>query len=751
MAGVRHILTAWLSGEISPYLFGRTETEQYRYGLALCENWLPTIEGPLVKRPGFAMIREADASSSWLGAFRRSVTEEYVIEWGEAKARFFTNGGRIETSPGVAYEIATPYTAAQAPFLSTQQNFDRLYIAHGVHALGALRRDSAITFAHETLTLVDGPFADPNSDQTLTLTASGATGIVTLTASAPLFDPGHVGSPIRLEAADFGDVPAWEAGMDAVGAGSLCYNEGKVYQAATAGKTGQVQPTHTEGSYYDGQLLNDVLNAKGPYGVKWTYLHDRFGMLKITGVTSSTVATAEVTRRLPDTVVTVPTWRWSIGAFSDAVGHPNLVTIWKGRLIAFKDFDIHGSVVGDYGGGRVNFASFSELGTAEVDLAFRRRIAIENPPLWLAKDRKLIIGTADRELAIGPVNSSLALAGSNIEADDQSFYGSEPITPVQTGTETIFVQRGGQRIRSADYDFARDRYDASDLTAAAGHITQPGIVQLAHQRYPYALIHGVREDGQIVVHPKSRLEIRGFARFVLGGEARCKSAVSIIGADGRTEELWLLIERPAADGSTLREIWKQEPWRAIGEDQAQQFYVDGGVRIAAAADQSTFTGLTHLAGQDVAVLADGGVINGMAVDGAGVLTLPAAKLPSGRPFTVIVGLPYTATAIGLSPEFNLPNSPSSQGLIKRLVKVTLRLLESVSISVGTPNGPLEPIVDRPASAAMDAPVPLATGDYGGLVEGEHDTSGVPRWVSADPVAGVVQAAFLKLDVDTRDV
>lgn len=758
MATFRHLLTGFIAGEISPFLFGRVETEQYRYGLAICENWVPSIEGPLIKRQGFRKIRPAAASASWLTAFRRSIDQEYVVEWSAAKARFYTNGGRIESDPETPYEVTTPYSAAQARHLSLQQSFDRLYINHPSFPPAALRRDSATTFAHEVLTLVNGPFANGNINQSLTVYASAASGSVTLTASAAVFLAGHVNALFRMDARDFGNIPAWEAQMKGVVAGAKCYNEGKVYLAATSGNTGTVQPTHSEGSYFDGQQLNDNLNDTGPYGVKWTYLHDRFGLLQLTAIGSATSATATVLRRLPDGVVGSggATWRWAHQAYSEAAGWPALVLLHDGRMIHFKDFDIIGSVVGDFGGGTVNFASFTDTGQLAADMAFRRTIATEDPPIWVARDRKLLLGTASRELAIGPTNSAGVLSGDNIKADDQSFYGGEPIAPVQAGTETIFVQRGGRRLRSADYDFARDRYDASDLTAAARHIAGSGFVQLAYQREPQAMVHAVRDDGQIVIHPKSRLEIRGFARLVLGGGARCLSAVSIIGEDRKTEELWLLVERLAGDGETLlREIWKQEPPRELGDAQDQAFYVDGGVSIAASAGQTSFTGLDHLAGQMVAVLANGGVVPNMTVSNAGVLLLPAASVPANKAFTVIVGLPYTAIAVGLRPEFQMQGQ-SVQGLLKRIRKMTMRLLETVGIKIGQMDpdepdgGPVENLVDRPGNALMDAPIPLFSGDIGGNVDAAFDADGVPRWIHDSPTPAIVSAAMLTMEVSPSD-
>jgi hypothetical protein len=61
-----------------------------------------------------------------------------VLEWCDLKLRFYTNGGRIEADPVTPYEVAIPYTAAEAPFVSQQQSYDRLYLFHGLHPPASL-------------------------------------------------------------------------------------------------------------------------------------------------------------------------------------------------------------------------------------------------------------------------------------------------------------------------------------------------------------------------------------------------------------------------------------------------------------------------------------------------------------------------------------------------------------------------------------------------------------------------------------
>lgn len=753
MAGrsfVRHLISAFFGGETDPHLEGRVDTEHYPYSLSVCENWIPLTEGPLVKRQGYFFVREAADTASWLSAFRRSIDQEYVIEWSEGALRFFTNGQRLETAPGVAYEVAVPYGAAEASRVCHQQSFNRLYLNHGSHKPASLLRTSASTFAYAALTLENGPFLDTNTDESKLITASGTTGPVTLTATghAP-FVAGRKGL-IRLEAKDFSTIPQWEPQMDSISAGDKVRNEGKVYVALTSGKTGSVQPTHSEGAYYDGSTKSDVLNAKGPYGVRWEYLHDRFGVAEITAVGGGgATASATVKRTLPDAVSTAGTYKWAFGAYSDEEGYPELVALFKGRKVEIKGLDIIGSVVDDYGGGRVNYATYSASGVLAADLGFRRTLAVADPPLWVSADRRLLAGTATQEIAIGPASSGSPFSGENIDAEPQSYYGSEPVFPVKIATETVFVERGGRRLRTADYDFGRDRYDAPDQTATARHITDSGIVQLAYQRIPYAMEYAVRADGQLVVHPKSRDKIRGFARIRLGGGARVLSAVSVVGEDGRRDDVWLLVERENGANETVREIWQQAEWRELGADRLLDYYVDGGARFQGTGGDGSFTGFDHLAGQEVVALVNGVVVKGITVAGDGSIDLPEKNIPAAD-YWISIGLPYTATATSLRPHVN-GDRGSSIGLRQRAMKVVTKMLESLGLKVAAPGQEVpEEVTLRADGQLMDTAVPLYSDFTEGLVEAEFDRSGRASWIHDEPLPARITMAVLNLDVSWDD-
>lgn len=728
----RPIATSFNGGELSPRMGGRVDTSIYQVGLAEAENFVPTVEGALVKRPGFEFIREAAASAAWLTQFRFNLTQDYVIEWSEGRLRFYTNDVRIETAPGVPYEVEVPYSAAEAPFVSCQQSFDRLYLDHPNHPPARLTRTSATTFAYEVLAFQNGPFADANRDEAATVTASDTTGSITLTASSPIFRAGHVGAPFRLEARDFSDVPAWETQTKDIAIGMLRRSEGIVYTAASAGTTGTVQPIHTSGTEWDGQDLEDA-NDNGPFGVQWAYRHDRFGMATITAVAEDgRSATATVTRRLPDSLMTVPSWRWSHGAFSEDAGWPGVVIGWAGRLCHFKNFDLLASVVGDY----TNHATHTASGIVAADLAFRRTLSTEDPVLWAMGDRKLIVGTASREIAVGAINQAQAVAGDNIEAVPQSFYGSERVFPVQIGTNGVFVQRSGRKLRQAEYDFARDRYQAANMTVWCRHMTRSGIRQLTFQKEAEELLIAVRGDGQLIVHPHApEQEIKGFARIRHAG-GRIVSAVCCANAAGDQDALWVLVE--AEDGS--RSVQRMAGWRDDADPIEDAFFVDSGTTVMAQTGQTHFTGATHLAGQAVSALADGGVVSGIVVDADGSFDVPALSVPEDRPYRLTVGLPYTARAVTLPPELR-GDGQTSQGKRQRIVRMVLRLIATSGLRIGAKGGILDNLVDRVGGGMMDAPVPPFTGDTERAVSGGWDRNGQAVFESSAPLPAVVVAAM----------
>lgn len=728
-------------GELSNRMEGRTDTAIYRIAASTIENMVIAVEGPLVKAPGFEMIAPALVDASYISRFVFSRTQSYILEWGGLALRFYTNGGRIETTPGVPYALETPYSAAEAREISRQQSYDRQYLAHRAHPPAALKRTAAETFVLELLELVNGPFEDVNTNEALTVTSNATTGNVVLSASGAIFGVGDEGSLFRLEAKDYSDIRAWQPGIKGHAVGDKRRSDGKVYEVDAVfdveGITGTLQPTHEQGSEWDGAGPGQDINNKGPYGVRWKYLHDRFGIVRLTGVTSPSTATGVVIRRLPSSVTSVASRRWAFSAFSKRRGWPNVVSIWNQRLIFIKDFDIYGSVVGDY----LNFQQFTSAGLVAADLAFHYRLAASDPILWAQAADRLVVGTASGIYPIGALNNAAAPGPGNIGISRPTFYGVEPVPPLQIGTLIQFVERGGRKLREGQYDFQRDAIVANNVNVWARHMSKGGFRQLAYLSASEELIVAVRGDGQLAYRSYSpEQDVKGWTRRQHGGGGRFVSAEAIPSEDGSEDELWGLIDTDGFKSvERMTRFWDED------EDQAADaFFVDSGATVYREVATAQVTGLTWLGGKGVAVLADGAVVAGATVSFEGVLTLPYAA------HRVTVGYGYTARLVSLRVEADT-RSGTLQGKLKKLVNAIIRLVTTgAGLRAGTAGGTLYDIVKRDPSDAMDAPVPLFTGQSDNVRIGDsYDRDGRFELEHSDPTPWILTAVMPRFEVNDQ--
>lgn len=118
--------------------------------------------------------------------------------------------------------------------------------------------------------------------------------------------------------------------------------------------------------------------------------------------------------------------------------------------------------------------------------------------------------------------------------------------------------------------------------------------------------------------------------------------------------------------------------------------------------RDTFSGLDHLEGEELTVLADGGGHPNVTVT-AGAITLQE------RAARVIVGLPADCELETMRIEAGAEDG-TAQGKTKRIHRVILRLHETMGGKVG-PDGKEELIQYRNTSGAMSVQAPLETGDY----------------------------------------
>ncbi|WP_415713331.1 hypothetical protein [Maridesulfovibrio sp.] len=264
----------------------------------------------------------------------------------------------------------------------------------------------------------------------------------------------------------------------------------------------------------------------------------------------------------------------------------------------------------------------------------------------------------------------------------------------------IFLQREGRTIRELSYSFEADGYVAPDLTILAEHLTRSNyITEWAYQQSPDSIIWMVRDDGAMIGLTYQREhEVVGFHRHSTDGKFR-----SVCAIPGPTQdEVWTVVEREVA--GTVRKYVERMENQFGGEGSRDAFFVDSGLSYDQGVEDTVFTGLEHLEGKTVSVLADGAVRPDVLVK-EGTITLAApAKV-------VHAGLPYVSNMKTLRIEGGAMHGGTAQGRKKRISHVIVRLFQSLGLQVGYDGEHLERAPFRTSADKVGGAPALYTGDY----------------------------------------
>jgi len=179
------------AGELSDFLRGRIDLEQYYKGGLEFKNLLALPYGPTLMRPGSTYVANTKSDgAARLLRFSFNPTDSNIIEFGNLYFRFYTDSGQV-AGP---YEVVHTYTSAELFDVHYAQSNDVISLAHESHAPAKLTRVSAGSWNLADYDFVGTPYLDDNTTATtLALPSTTGTGL-TMTASTSIFTANHVGS-----------------------------------------------------------------------------------------------------------------------------------------------------------------------------------------------------------------------------------------------------------------------------------------------------------------------------------------------------------------------------------------------------------------------------------------------------------------------------------------------------------------------------------------------------------------------------
>jgi hypothetical protein len=609
------------------------------------------------------------------------------------------------------YQISTPWGTADLPLLKMNQVGNVIYFAHPSYAPRKLTRVSTTYWTLNEVVFDWPPFQDENEDATKDIQASAITGSVTLdgTGGKNIF-AGTLGAYFKLKA----DRKAFTVFGAVANSSAITLKASEILVVSLTGTwvgTMILQRSYDSGStwldyaQYTANGSSEMVNVEDNMQWRWrmnaytsgtctAMLCERncIGYCKVTSVVNNDQAIATVIETLPIAGVWVN--KWSEGAWSTKCGFPRALSFYEGRLVfassEFQPATLWGSVVDDY--------ENHETG-AEDDKAWNFTLAGAevNKILWMIDGDILHIGTAGDEWKFGDPDEPTT--ASSVKAKRNTGYGSSDIEAVLTGGVVLFIEDGARSVRAIRYNFETDNYEAECLTEKAEHLfSASSITEIAYTPRPVPIVWFRLADGNlraITFDPLNK--ILAFHRHIIQGGA-VDSICSIRGT--YYDELWLVVRR-TIDGTTVRYIEYIQPAEWIDKEDA--FYVDGGLTLTASPESQYFTGLYHLEGETVNLLADGAVHPPVVVqDGAITLDHAVSKLQ--------VGLAYKSVLIPKRLEMQTGGGDTCQSREVQFGQAKIRILKTMTCRVGTQEGMTDQTIFRTTLTPLGEAPDLFTGD-----------------------------------------
>ncbi|NNJ73984.1 MAG: hypothetical protein HKP56_02385 [Anderseniella sp.] len=632
-----------------------------------------TVErGPVKFRCGSSdggdeYITETELKTGFHSIAFTPVSGTYYIQLSaENEANRIVSDVSIATS-GVM-ELATSWAAADLFKLRYSQSGDVIFVTSSDQTYQPMRieRRAETSWSFTDYEFVDGPFRGKTAD--LTLTPDARTGNGTLTASAPFFKSGHVGSVFRITHQQT-IVGASLSGPDRYTdtirvSGNSRYdidsdganentNERDVVISITGTWVGRIglqiseddgetwrrvefyttnqSITRTPGSANTVVLCRLGFNSddytSGTAVITATYSGGGGGdgYVLITGINSTTSADYEVMSRIHADEVAND---WSEGQFSTLRGWPSAVALFEGRLWWGGADKLFGSVSD-------GFDSF-DLEEAGDSGPVIRSVATGavNAVNWILGLARLCIGTSGAE----PVGRSSSfdepMTPSNFSIKDASTQGSADVQAIKIDRSAVFVQRSGKRAYDLSYTIDAQDYSSSEISRFHPTVLSAGVKLLAVQRQPDTRIWFVLNDGTCAMLTYERSEdVLSWFTFQTDGLIEDVAVLPNVEDD----DVFMVVAR-TVDGKTRRYVE-----RLAYDTQAQggnhNNMADSYVTQTLVASD-TVTGLSHLEGAQVVVWAAGqAVMNG---DEPAIFTVSSGQIMLPEPVsgTVVAGLSY---------------------------------------------------------------------------------------------------------------
>lgn len=671
---------SFAGGELAPVLHARADTAKYSSAAKTVKNFIVRREGGVSNRPG--LRRTATCKTATKGTrlmrFTSSVANQsMLVEMGSGYFRFYQNNAPVTVAGVVAWSALTNYlqgdlaSSAGVNYYCVQAHINQvppngtywypltgaIYEIPTPYSLANLPQWNQ---SGNIVTLTN-PNVAPQELTFISLTRWTLTAVDTSIKSQPPTVPVATGG---------NPVPAWDAAVT-YQVGAIVVSGGNKY-SCILGNLNQVPPNATywvavAAGALDRKYVVTTVQAvtleesvvlagftvagflapikTAPNALGWTapagiavanynvycdpFNNGIFGFIgeAATNVYSDPGQTPDFTQQPP-----VQQLR-----FNNANDYPSVSAFYQQRRAFANSNNEPDSVYMSRTGFRSNFSRSTPL---QDDDAVSFRLAGNNhhPVRHLVPLKTgLVLFTDGGEwTATGATGPGSPITPNSLAADQQLYVGSDQaVRPVVVGNSVLYVQTRGSILRQLDFDLQVQGLAGKDMTVYATHLFEGHtIVGADFQQVPDSIIWAVREDGVLLgLTYIPDQEVWGWHRHETWTKLGMSTIEDVCVVPEAAEDgVYVIVARTLASG-VVRYIERLNT-RIIKTFNTDCFFLDSGLSYHGAPAQ-IFSGLDHLEGEVVAVLADGVVIyNGDPAGAnaaaftvtAGQITLPTGTL-----------------------------------------------------------------------------------------------------------------------------
>ncbi len=536
---------AFIAGEISPTLLGRTDLTKYDLAVAEGMNFFVDYRGGLSSRPGTQFIdtvyRNQYPTRMFTFSFAPNVANSYVVLFGENYIRFYQGGGLVYQGIN-PYQVATPFAGSDLEGLVVEQYRDLLRITSTAFPTYNLIRNDHTDWVLEEEVI--SPYVDGITITDTEFSNSGNAEVV-FAVTKVLLDgtESAIGPPAKIDgfrnySAEAGAVSImWQPDPDAVYYNiyrSVISNNLNLSSGSPLGYLGRahgtkftdpniipdfthVPPTHnnpfapgaiekivvsgggagyddfvaaatmTGGTGFEGHPVIDDSGAVATVNIK--YGGEGFVGAALTVSTGAGATFTITTRPLTGTYPALS------GVFQQrqiyAASENDPITIWGSRIKQFSNFASSDFTFDD--------DSF-ELTLDTAAVAPIRHLVVTRGGLLAMTQNDVWLITGG--------NGNAPLTPTNALAEPQSYAGVSPLRPLPVDNDLIFAEGKGHAIRTLTYNENARAYNSEDRSILSSHLFGPGrdIIRWGYQESPYKIVWCVREDGALLAFTSIKSE-----------------------------------------------------------------------------------------------------------------------------------------------------------------------------------------------------------------------------------------------------